>query len=184
MRAFIALPLPDSVKEELGKIQTACQDLRLDAKWVKPDNMHMTFKFLGDVELERIDDVEQALRATVTRFDAFDCTASGFGFFPSPLNPRVFFVTTDCRERLACIADILEDELDRFGFKKEGRFQSHITLCRFRSKKNAADLQAIIDSYAFHLQMPVRRLVLYKSTLTPQGPLYQELNAFPLRHNK
>ncbi|MBN2483130.1 MAG: RNA 2',3'-cyclic phosphodiesterase [Candidatus Omnitrophica bacterium] len=181
MRAFIALPLPDTVKKEIEKIQSELKVLPLDAKWVGPRLLHLTFKFLGDIGEEQIPGITQTIEETGKKFPRFEVALGEFGFFPNSRNPRVFFVATDHDEQLRAIAFWLEDELEKIGFPKERKFKSHITLARFRSVKNIVQLQMNIPAIPPQLTFPADRLVLYKSTLTPHGPIYEEISSVNLK---
>lgn len=181
MRAFIALPLPDTIKKEIESIQQQLKKCELDAKWVNPSLLHLTFTFLGDIHQEHIPDITRIIEDAGERFTGFETVSKGFGFFPNSHRARVFFIETDHGEQLTSIAFWLEDELERLGFPKERKFKSHITLARFRSAKNIPGLQEKIKTIPLDLSFAADRIVLVKSTLTPQGPVYEEISSVLLK---
>jgi 2'-5' RNA ligase len=175
MRAFIAFPLPLEIKEELKNIQDCLRECKLEAKWVEPINLHLTLKFLGEISSDKVETVKRIIQETAARFTSLTINLIDFGFFPTPNNPRVFFIATDKEEILKGIADYLEDKLEKVGFKKEGRFKSHITLARLKSKRNIDCILRKIKKITLSANILIRDIVLFKSTLKPSGPIYEEI---------
>jgi len=175
MRTFIAIPLPQSIKDYLGDIQNQFKKCNVEAKWVNTKNTHMTLKFLGEVQEDKIPSIESAIKETIAGISSIKVNLIGFGFFPNEHNPRVFFVSTDKEEILQKIAYNLEEKLKPLGFKPEHRFRSHITLARMKSRKNAGCLVTKSKEIKVDKYFPVNSIILYKSTLTPNGPIYEEI---------
>jgi len=181
MRLFIALPLPLSIKEELSRAQDRFKQFAPAAGWVRPDNLHITLKFLGDTDNEQAEKIKLAMTKTADEFDQITAVLSEFGFFPSQHRPKVFFAATDQQTQLQKIAFALEKNLAGLGFTEEQRFVSHITLCRI---KNAVDVEALaaeIKKVKLTGSFSVKEIALVKSTLKSRGPEYQTVFSVQLK---
>jgi 2'-5' RNA ligase len=187
-RTFIALPLSESVQRALADIHD-----RLpaggDIKWVKPVNIHLTLKFLGDLKTPRLKDVLHAFPALYPQRNSFTVKITRLGIFPPMGHPRIIWAgVTENAKDIQQLADDTERGMAAIGFPKETRaFQSHITLGRVRSERRLTQLVEAAPSLAFPpLTQPIRQIVLFKSVLTPQGPIYEPLATAKLqdqRHN-
>jgi 2'-5' RNA ligase len=104
-----------------------------------------------------------------------------FGFFPNENYIRIVFIATDKEEILKKVAFELEEGLEKLGFPKEGRFSSHLTLARLRSKKNLDCLKKEIKNIAIREKFVVSEITLFKSTLKPTGPVYEKIFSAQLR---
>jgi 2'-5' RNA ligase len=175
MRLFIAITLPENIKIKLEEIVKTFKKCDLDAKWVKTQNIHMTLKFLGEVDEAQLGEIKNIITAVAGEFRQLSVNLTGYGFFPNEKRPRVFFVATDKQELLKNMAMRLEDELEKLGILKEDRFRSHLSLCRFKGTKNIEVLKKEVKNITPQGQFPVEAISLFKSTLTPQGPIYDEI---------
>ena len=175
MRLFIAIPIPGNIKDCIRDLEDSLKKCDLFAKWVNPDNIHMTLKFLGEIKEEKIPLIQKAISETCLNFSSLEVNLTEFGFFPNERNPRVFFVSTDKEEILQRIAYVLEEKLEPLGFEREYRFRSHLTLCRLKGRKNIEKLVAKTKEIKPGKSFPINEVILYKSTLTPKGPIYTEM---------
>ncbi len=180
MRSFIGVELDHVIKEELAQLQERLRDSGADVKWVRPGNIHLTLKFLGNVAEERISEIASILDNLARNNKPFAISLFKVGCFPRLESPRVVWVGIDqgCSEAER-IADTLEDELEKLGFLKEKRkFSAHLTLGRVRSPKNRKNLVEKIKAldYKSSARMNVCKLTLFKSTLTSQGSIYTALH--------
>ncbi|MDD5194120.1 MAG: RNA 2',3'-cyclic phosphodiesterase [Candidatus Omnitrophica bacterium] len=174
MRLFIAITIPDEIKEKIIKATETFKRVCPDAKWVKAENIHMTLKFLGEVEEKLLEEIQKVI--TQTAFcSSFTVKLTHFGFFPSEKNPRVFFIATDKEEILKGMADNLEENLEKLGFPKEKRFLPHLTLARFREAKNIEALKSAVHRSAVEGSFTIEAITLYKSTLKKDGPVYENI---------
>jgi 2'-5' RNA ligase len=183
MRLFIAIDIPSDLKEKLSRLIAKLKKCDLDAKWVNSANIHMTLKFLGEVDKEQLNEVKNIITATSAKFSKLELSINGLGFFPNENSPRVFFVSTDKEEILKNIAEELENRLESLGFAKEGRFKSHLTLARFRSKKNIDCLKNEIKDISMEGKITVEEITLFKSTLNAQGPIYEKILCATLKNS-
>lgn len=175
MRAFIAVDLPQEVKNKIEEIQNQLKFLGVSAKWVKPANVHITLKFLGYINEGQIKALKEIISQISLQFNAFRLKLDKVGSFPNLRRPRVLFVKAVPEENLKKISQQLEEELEKEGFKKEGRFKSHITLARFRKPKVMPGLEEKVSKIKMDKELPIDKISLFKSTLRPQGPVYEEI---------
>lgn len=175
MRTFIAIDLPEAIKDKIAELENDFKKLDLGFRWVKPENLHLTLKFLGDVKPEQIDAIKKAITKVSDEFSVFKTRLDGFGFFPDKKKPRVFFIGTDREELFRSIAAELETALAEIGFAKEDRFKSHITLARIKDSRNIGFLNKKIATNVSVGIFPVEAISLYKSTITGQGPVYEKI---------
>lgn len=175
MRTFIAIELPGYLKDKLTRLIKDFTECDLAFRWVNVKNLHLTLKFLGDIELSQIDQVKQVILEVAGSFKAFTISFDNFGFFPNQRRPRIFFVGASKKGLLEDMARKIEDELEILGFKKGGRFKSHVTLARIKDLKNIDCLKNKIKQINLSEASPVAAITFYKSILTREGPIYQEI---------
>jgi 2'-5' RNA ligase len=175
IRAFIALPLPDDVKD--GLVQASLNLKRtIDARWVRPDAMHLTLKFLGDIEEKHVAELSSGLDRILSGQPPFNMSLSGLGAFPSSRRARVIWagIATDISRMKMLAADI--DRLTaRLGVRAETRpFAAHITLARLKVPS-----MVNLDCNVPEINFISRAINLYKSDLSPQGARHTVLHTSP-----
>jgi len=175
MRLFIGIDLPSAIKEKIEQIGNSLKKCDLDAKWINPKNAHLTLKFLGSVEEEKIPLISKSIENLTNEFNALEITFRNFGFFPNDRKPKVFFVNTDKENILRNISQKLESKLECVGFEKGDKFKSHITLARLKSFKNITCLKNKIKKLTLNDSFMVDRIALFKSTLSSSEPLYEKI---------
>lgn len=178
MRAFIAIELDKNIKEALSKIQLELKKTDADVKWVLPGSIHLTLKFLGEAEEEKIPKIIQAIKKIACALNPFRIEIKNIGAFPNTKSPRVIWVGIEQgKENLSQLAGLVEDALEGLKFPAEERkFSAHITIGRARSPKHKAALSETMQQLQFNpLSQAVKSIVLFKSTLTPKGPIYEKL---------
>jgi len=182
VRTFIAIPLNSHIREVLIETQDHLKKLDCNIKWVKPENIHLTLKFLGDVKQKRIDTIKQILDDLFRDTDPLTMELTQVGAFPNIDHPRILWIgLNDNDQSLAQIVSNLENNLGKAGFKKEDKpFSPHITIGRIRSPKNLKPLSEAINNYSLPdgIAQTIDHTVLYQSTLTSQGPIYEILQDF------
>jgi 2'-5' RNA ligase len=185
MRVFIAIPLNTETHDELSALQDKLRNASADVKWTQPDCIHLTLKFLGEVDEKKLEAVKSALLETAKKHSSFAIQLSHVGAFPRLSYPRVIWIGIDegQKESKALQCDI-EEALENLSFKKENReFTPHLTLGRLRSNNNKQRLIELLGKekdFASNSKVPVKKIVLFQSTLTPKGPIYTVLSEFPL----
>lgn len=180
MRTFIALELSNEVREELSRLQEELKKVDADIKWAKAENIHLTLKFLGNVEEAKIEEIKKLLDNISSREKPFETSLFKLGAFPNLNYPRVIWVGIDkgCSE-IEKIAGLVETELEKINFSREKRpFSAHLTLGRVKSGKNKAELKEKISSLQVQPKScTINNITLFQSTLTPKGPIYTPLYA-------
>ena len=190
IRAFIAIPLPDSLLERLAALQRKLENRvpHRSVRWVRTEGIHLTLKFLGDTPADRLPDIKHALAAVARHAPACSFTVAGLGCFPNPRRPRVVWVgVQEPTGRLAALQDGIEEALTPLGYEPEGRgFTPHLTLGRVgrkASRSDAAQVGEIVTATTVELlaEVPADRFALIRSVLKPSGAEYTTLEEFPLR---
>ena len=183
MRLFVALNLPEAVREALWQAAARLRDLDLPVRWVKPDGLHLTLKFLGEVGEEREPDLIAALgRAAVPPpgsrpgSGVLNLRVHGFGAFPDPRRPRVLWAGVEAEPALELLQHAVEREFEPLGFPTEARpFRPHLTLGRAERDARSSDfggLEAALDGTHFDDTVTVDTVDLMQSTLQRSGAVY------------
>ena len=176
MRLFVALNLPSSVRDALWAATAPLRDLGLPVKWVRGDGIHVTLKFLGDVEDQREGELRGALSRAVAGAHALPLALAGFGVFPDFRRPRVIWTGIAPEPALEILQDKVEREFTPLGFPTEARaFRPHVTLGRAsRDARPAAfaDLESALGRLSFAETALVDSVDLMQSTLQSGGAVY------------
>lgn len=182
IRAFLAIDLDDELKPKINKIIREFKKTDAKIKYVDLMNLHLTLKFFGDIDTEGLNLLEKAIRNVVSEFEPFDIKIKSCGAFPNKNRIKVIWVGIEDDSIIKDLHDRLDKEFTKLGFDKDRKFSSHLTIGRMRSAKNKDDVKDCIESFedADVGSMTVERIVLKKSTLTPQGPIYEDLIEFDL----
>jgi 2'-5' RNA ligase len=183
MRLFVAITLPEEIREALGAAQRRLRAAQADVSWVQPDNIHITLKFLGEIDRKRVDRVRIGL-AEATAVPPFRLTVRGLGTFGGRVPRVVWAGVAEGAAPLAGLARRVEDCLGRVGVPKEKRgFAGHLTLGRIRSPRNAEQLLgALAAEPAVPMgTVPVSEFALMQSELHPSGSVYTVLETYALR---
>jgi 2'-5' RNA ligase len=184
IRAFIAVKLPDHVIRKLAALQMDLKNYGLKIKWTRPENIHLTLKFLGDIHPDNVEPVCWAVDASVKGFTPISLCAAAVGFFPGIRRPRVLWTgisgQSDLLEKLH---QAIDGGLGSLGFVKDDRrFAGHLTLGRF---KGQPEPELLIDMMKSYKNMAsdkffVDAVSLFKSDLKPSGPVYTNLSSIQL----
>jgi 2'-5' RNA ligase len=185
MRAFIAVETPPDVVGRATQLARQLSAAGADVTWVAADNLHWTVKFLGDVYPRELAEICQALGAAARTVPPFGMNVGGAGAFPNVARPRTLWLGAgDGGQGLVRLAEAVETEMTRIGFRREGRrFEPHLTIGRVRSggPEQAALGELIAAQAAFEGgAMEVDEVVLFSSELRPQGPIYEALERVEL----
>ncbi|OEU69242.1 MAG: 2'-5' RNA ligase [Desulfovibrio sp. S3730MH75] len=180
IRTFIAHPVPEEWKNVLlENAELLNEGLQSKIAWVKPENMHFTLKFSGDIPEDAIPRVDPILKAI--RFDPFEISTGPSGYFPSPIKPRVIWIGLTCGSKEICDnALAINNALAPLGFAKNTKpYHAHLTLGRV--KKQAKDNWAALSDKIGNLSLPnstISEFTLFQSELTPAGPIYTKLKTY------
>jgi len=187
MRCFVAIDIPEEIRAELADLQKDLAgrvDIRKgDAKWVEPEAMHLTLKFLGEVPDNQIVEVCKIVETVAARHAAFDFPVEQVGSFGGH-SARVLWVGAGLNSpELGQLQQDLEEQFEQAGWPREGRqFSGHLTLCRIRNVKAGEKLAAAAKQYTDYDLGTVEAasLCVYESQLKPQGPIYTRLGHYAL----
>lgn len=192
IRSFIAIPLPESVKSHIRTIQDNIRSTGLKMRWVKPENIHLTLKFLGDIPRTDVDAVAGAMDRAAGTISPLSLGAKGIGVFPNIKRPRVLWAGLNGEtHELIRLQQNLEQKLEQslvpLGFKKENRsFKAHLTIARIKQAKHRIypkDLVQVIEKNGnFESEsFTVNEIILYQSVLKPTGAVYTKLKTVSLK---
>ena len=184
VRAFVAVNLDQDLKDALAKVQERLKATRADVGWVRPESLHLTLKFLGQVEESRLGAVAEAIAAAATGYGSFRLVLGGVGAFPQPRAARVVWIgVQQGAEALVTLQARVEAGLEALGFAREERpFAAHLTLGRVRGPARREQLAVALTSIPAEplREMLLHRIDLMKSELGPGGARYTALQTFPL----
>jgi 2'-5' RNA ligase len=185
IRSFIAVEIPVGIRQEIKRLLADIQNTEADVKWVRPEGIHLTFKFLGSVKEDVVEKVALAVRPVVEAWRPFRLKAHGVGCFPGIRNPRVLWIGLEQEEGSAVrLQQEIETKTAELGFSPESRpFQPHLTLGRVRSPKGRNLLIKMLETNS-HLDLssfPVDRVFLFRSDLRPGGSVYTKLHEFVMK---
>jgi RNA 2',3'-cyclic 3'-phosphodiesterase len=167
IRAFIAIPIPDEIKDEL------LSGLKLPGNFriIKKENIHITLFFLGDTEESMIPEISRSVDKSIQQIKKFDLSIDSFGKFPERGIPRIiFFSGKEGKENLDLLTERIREELGKLGINDNKEFKYHITIARKNNSgvKQNFVLPELNKSYEFK----VEKIILYKSELQRTGPVY------------
>ena len=188
IRSFIAIELPSELKAILGSFQNEMASAGGSfVKWVPPDSIHITLKFLGNVPTEKIEAISSAIEQACAKAGPFTLAMGELGGFPNLNQPRVLWVGLHGDiERVKSLQISIDNRLVRLGFEKEKReFTPHITLARMRDKASSVDRRkfgelVIKKHFDFRYKIDVESINLMRSRLLPGGAVYSCLTKLKL----
>ncbi len=186
IRSFIAIELPTETRSGLERITGKLKASAGDVRWVKTDDIHLTLKFLGDVEEERIAEIGGCIEHCVQAISPFPLAVRGLGAFPSDHSPQVIWIgAADESGSLSRMQRTLEDGLSRLGFKKEKRpFSPHLTLGRLKSPRGKDAVRRALAEFknADCGSCTAEAVCLFKSELKLGGAVHTRLKSCVLQH--
>ncbi|MGQ4833026.1 MAG: RNA 2',3'-cyclic phosphodiesterase [Candidatus Asgardarchaeia archaeon] len=187
IRSFISVDIEEPVL--IGKIvrlQDSLKDLGINAKFVEPQNLHYTLKFLGNVSEVKIEEIKEVL--SKISLDSFEVEIGGMGSFPSLRRINVIWLgAKKGGDKLVELAKQVDEALLKLNFPKEKRpFTPHLTICRIKTSRNKEALvKFLMSNQDIEIgSLLVNEFRLKKSTLTPKGPIYETLASFKLNEVK
>ncbi|MBN2331411.1 MAG: RNA 2',3'-cyclic phosphodiesterase [Candidatus Aenigmarchaeota archaeon] len=178
MRLFIACEIPEQVRKKLVTLQEDIGEEQARIKWVEMKNIHLTMKFLGEVDDGKVEEIKSSLSKIKSK--AIDAHVSGFGVFPNESYVRVMWVGLEPAHDLGKLHDGIDAALSSLGFGTDSSFRPHVTLGRVRSVMDKNGLMRKIAEAKESLadigsKFRIDEFKLKKSTLTPRGPVYEDV---------
>jgi 2'-5' RNA ligase len=193
MRLFIALDIDDAIRSRITRFLDGVREFAPDARWVQPESLHITLKFIGEQSENKLENIQRTLETVSAK--RFDMNIRGYGFFPGVHKPRLFWIGIEAGDELALLASTIDEKLAAFGIpKEEHAFSPHLTLARggrsgsLRKQKsdganwNFKRLQEklVVWPTPEFGTMTAREFFLYESQLAPSGSKYTKLVGFAL----
>lgn len=187
LRLFVALAIPPEVKAGLARLRGELERGLSSLRWVRPEGIHLTLSFLGDVPEEQLDAIRRALAGCPGSAGPFRLATAGAGVFPHQRSPRVLWVGfQQPPDPLYHLQERVAEAMEGQGFPRERRdFRPHLTVGRFRRSLRRDERELLASCLAAHEErsfggFPVSRLSLFSSTLLPSGARYDEVDGWPL----
>jgi 2'-5' RNA ligase len=194
MRVFIALDIEDAIRDRISRFMDGVREFAPDARWVRPESLHVTLKFIGEKSAEAVEQVKEALAAV--KGQPVEMGFRGHGFFPTAKSARVFWVGIESGPALASLANAVDDVTAGLGIPKEERaLNAHLTLARGgggsgsprrqngdRSNKSFQHLQEKLSALSApdFGTMTAHEFFLYQSQLSRGGSRYTKIARFAL----
>ncbi|HEX8851402.1 MAG TPA: RNA 2',3'-cyclic phosphodiesterase [Gemmatimonadaceae bacterium] len=184
MRLFLAINLPDDARAALDREARPLREAAPGLKWVAPERVHLTVRFLGEQPLERLAAIRGAVDEATARHGEVQLALGGLGAFPNFRRARVVWLGVAPDPRLELLHHDVEDACVRLGFEPEGRpFRPHVTLARVPQGAREEELRGLhrrVRSFHFEQVIEVPSVDLMVSELSPDGPRYRILHTSPL----
>ncbi|BBG23579.1 RNA 2',3'-cyclic phosphodiesterase [Sulfuracidifex tepidarius] len=175
MRLFIAVDIP--INQKIIDLIEQINQSGADVKSVELENLHLTLLFIGEKRENELEGIEQSMNKV--RFNEINALAQGIGFFPNEERPRVMWIGIRDQGEFRKVREQLVKELRmrKIYFEDRNEFSPHLTLCRIRSGRGVDKLREIGKSKKDEVfeDFKVKEVKLFKSTLTPKGPIYEQL---------
>ena len=184
MRLFLAIPIDKSILSTLAGAVDKLRETRAPVRWVRPEGMHLTLKFLGETEPDRLGPLVEAVSGVTGGIQPFPLSVSGAGAYPSLKRPRVLWAgVIENSGTLQRLVAGIEEVSEQLGWEREKRrFSPHVTIGRVKGNMNLGRLAAAME----HIReghwgdQEAGEVVLYSSTLQPGGAVYEKVHVFGL----
>ena len=183
IRCFISVTLPDDVRRPMADLIAELKKTKPDVSWVPAENIHLTLKFLGNIDDSLIPLIKERITKKLSHYNAFYIKIVGVGCFPSERRPRVLWIGVERSDLLNSIQKDMEAEVEEFGFAPEDRpFSPHLTFGRVRSQRGIAEMLRRVTEFRtadFGL-VEVKSIHIMKSDLKPTGAEHTSIAAIPI----
>ena len=182
MRTFVAIDITPEIRERLAEFMEQNRGFLPGARWVRPEGMHITLKFLGEISPKQQDSIDRALHAVQSQ--PFVVAIRGLGFFPNSRSPRVFWAAIEADNSLPSLASAIDEALAPLGFQKEKQtYKPHLTFARLNPGTSRSNFGPAAKSLLERTQsdfgtMTADEFFLYESKLSPRGATYTKLTRF------
>jgi len=178
LRCFIAIEIPDRIRQGIGVLIETLKKYSADVKWIPEENLHVTLKFLGNTPETLLPDIRDSLTAIVASYEPFYITIGDTGVFPNRKIPRVCWVGIKDTDTLKTLQSDIENSMKRLGFNTEEReFNAHLTIGRVHSRQGMISVVNELDRCKDQIfgGMEVKSISIMRSELKPEGAKYTRL---------
>ena len=175
MRSFIAVKISSEQKAKISDLIGELRKTDARVKWVKPENLHITLKFLGEADRGKLPEIFEALEKSLTNDQSFAFNLKDIGCFPNVRQPRVIWAGIERgAENLRALAKKVDNLMAGFGFEKEKRgFSAHLTIGRVKDSRGIESLTGRFDDIDFQTESCIiDEVVFFESILKREGPTY------------
>ena len=197
MRIFIGIDLDPEVRTRIERFLEGVEGFAPEARWVRPESLHITLKFVGEQTPERVQAIAEHMQ--LVESSAFEIRAGGYGFFPTAKAPRVFWIGIHAGPQLAELAESIDMATAKLGIPREDRpYSPHLTLARASAGRSSGSPKwrkgdgpnatfAVLEKRLAAMgeldfgAMTAHEFILYQSHLSPKGSKYTKLQRFPLK---
>ena len=180
-RLFIALEVPENIRDEIIKLRDSLYGDSSNTRWEKIDKLHITLKFLGDVDEKQNAYICDAVEKSVKGFLKFNLTFDRFGLFERNKIPAVFWIGLKNNPVILQLYENIEENLSRLGFPKEKRkFKAHLTLLRIKGGEDIISLKKMAETGINTIEFKAEKISLFKSQLNRSGSVYTTIKSFYL----
>jgi len=195
MRIFLGIDLDDEIRTKIARFLDGVRGFAPDARWVRPESLHITLKFIGEQKPEQVEAISERLRQV--QDSAMEIRLGAHGFFPSAKSPRVFWIGIQAGPELTALAATIDAAVAELGIPREDRaFSPHLTLARggagsgspkWRKGDGPNSTFAVLEKRLAAMgdldfgTMTAREFILYQSQLSPKGSKYTKLQRFPFK---
>jgi 2'-5' RNA ligase len=184
VRSFIAIELPESLREEIYIYVRQLSIIAPEVKWVGTDSMHITIKFLGNQQPGVVSQAKRKLSQLKFNIPPFEIRTGQFGAFPNLKAPRVYWlgIKAEPEKCLVSLNKIIEDAMEEVGIEREQRqFSAHLTLGRIRDEAHVDVIESFVKNQNFKsFNFKVETIALVRSMLRPDGAEYSVMQQYPL----
>jgi RNA 2',3'-cyclic 3'-phosphodiesterase len=182
VRLFVAIGLPESWKQILAEPAEKIGWLGRGVKWVEPRGMHLTLRFLGEVEDRQLSELQDRLHRAAHAAQPFSMRIHGTGTFPNPKRPRIYWAGLEAGPALMDLQARIEDEMQTMGFEaEEQRFHPHLTLARIKDPIGKQRMTDALLSYRLESEpITVHQILLMRSHLSSEGAHYEPIQIHAL----
>ncbi len=178
LRLFVALPLPPEIRARLLGLMGGVNG----ARWQTEQQLHLTLRFIGEVDEARAEDIDSALGAI--SFQPFEVSLQGAGLFGDLRKPRMLWIGVGPETPLAHLAQKIDTAMVRMGLPADSRkFTPHITVARFKGATGRVDRFLAANDQLFSAPWTVERFTLFRSHLAHSGAIYEPLATYPEEHD-
>jgi 2'-5' RNA ligase len=185
MRIFVGLDIPDAIRTRISTYLESARELAPAARWVRPESLHVTLKFIGEVPESKVLEIKEILRQV--KIQPFEIEFKNVGFFPTPKAARVFWIGIHASDALPLLASSIDEKTTKIGIPKEEKsYKPHLTLARAVSGRGTGKCFQLLqqrpdadESLRFGT-MAAQEFFLYKSELMRGGARYTKLQRFSL----
>jgi len=180
MRTFLALPIEKEIKKEINNyIEKFKKEIKSRVKWVEEENLHFTIFFFGEIDIDKVEKIVKLIESNKNRFKNILVQIDKISFFPNEKHPRVIFLDISQGEiEMRNIYETLFPELSKVLKIKKEEFIPHLTIGRVKDIIFEDDIKKLINETINIKPFYLKKLTLFESKLTPNGPIYKSIKDF------